>query len=96
MAVADPPRITQVPATDHIARYCGLKYQQNGVPQATAFRLDVGKGEPYLSVNWLERLSAAGRAIQIAALRNTFRRKGFNLGANALFAVLNGECPADC
>ncbi len=78
-----------VPDQDHIARHCkGSQIRDDGTASGAAFRLRPGKDD-YLSVNWLELLSADDRDEQIAALRDAFRAKGFDLRATARFAVSN-------
>ena len=71
---------------DHIARYCKPTHVSDGQVQATAFMLR--KGEPNLSVNWLEFLDCPNREIEISELRKIYPQK-LRVGKNAKIAVLN-------
>ena len=79
----------EIPDPDHVARHCSVtKMKQDGTVSGAAFRLRAGK-DVSLSVNWLEFLHPDERGLQLAALRDAFRAKGFELRPTARFAVLN-------
>jgi hypothetical protein len=78
-----------VPDGDHVARHCkGTQLKEDGTVSGTAFRLRAGRDD-YLSVNWLEFLVGQDRVLQMAALRDAYRVKVFDLRATARFAVVN-------
>jgi len=75
-----------LPLQDHTARYCpGSRIAENGKPAPAAFHLR--KGEPYLSVEWLEYLGQPGRPDEIRAVIEILSKK-LRLGASARIAVL--------
>lgn len=73
--------------SEHVARFCSPKTVSDGVVQPAAFMLRHDEEE--LSVNWLEFLQLPDRSDQIQQLKAIFSTKGFGIGANARFAVLN-------
>ncbi len=75
-----------LPYEDHTARYCpGSKIEDNGRIAPTAFHLR--RGEPYLSVEWLEHLGQSDRSEEIQAVIAIFSQK-LHLGSSARIAVL--------
>lgn len=79
----------RIPDDDHVARHCGgATINEDGTVSGTAFRLRAGKDD-HLSVNWLEFLDAHHRSDQLAALREAFHAKKFDLRPKARFSVLN-------
>jgi len=77
----------QLPAGDHVARFCARKYssESEGVdPGAFMLRKD----ENHLSVQWLEYLKKAGRQEEIDEVREIFA-KHLKIKPPAKIAVLN-------
>lgn len=75
-----------LPLQDHTARYCpGSKLEENGAIAPPAFHLR--KGEPYLSVEWLEYLDQPDRPAAIRAVIEILSTK-LRLGSSAKIAVL--------
>lgn len=75
-----------LPVQDHTARYCpGSRLAENGKPAPVAFHLR--KGEPYLSVEWLEYPGQPGRLDEIRAVIEILSKK-LRLGSSARLAVL--------
>ena len=78
----------ELPTDDHLSRYCKpTAVGQDGLPMAAAFEL--GPGEGHLSVNWLEYFGAPDPEAAVDRVRNAFHTKGYRLGRNGRFAVLN-------
>ena len=76
-----------LPDTDHVSRYCKPSTVLNGEVQLSAFLFR--DGEDYLSVNWLEYLKTPDLDSAIYVVKETLRRKGFDVRPRGLFAVLN-------
>jgi len=75
-----------IPTDDHISRLCFPKHVDEGQVQPTAFLLR--KGEPELSVDWLEILNCPGREEEIAKLRDVYSSR-VAVKASAKVAILN-------
>lgn len=72
---------------DHVSRYCRPgAVDFDGLPTAAAFALRPGEG--YLSVNWLEYFGTGSVDEGVDRVRETFRRKGFDLRRRGRFAVI--------
>lgn len=79
----------------HIARHCRARDMINGMPRENAFRLR--PGEEFLSTNWLEYFHDSDRQVQIVEVHQALSDKGFRVGRNAAFAILNvGVAIAAC
>ena len=78
----------ELPDADHLSRYCRpTAVGRDRLPMAAAFELR--PGEDHLSVNWLECFGAPNREAAVDRVRNAFKAKGYGLGRNGRFAVLN-------
>ncbi len=75
-----------IPNDDHISRLCFPKHVDEGQVQPTAFLLR--KGEPELSVDWLEILNCTGREEEVAKLRDVYSSR-LAVKATAKVAILN-------
>ena len=79
--------MTTVPASDHLARYCGrLKLNEQGKPEASAF-LREDPPEGYVSMDWLENLHPHHRTTQLQRARQALRRRKMGVGSTAMLAV---------
>ncbi|HLA28933.1 MAG TPA: hypothetical protein VJZ49_13690 [Syntrophales bacterium] len=80
----------QLPAQDHVARYCGYStLAEDGSVLPAAFRLRKEAKESYLSVQWLECLQKSDRLSEVQEVRRILSGKNFRLGATAKIAVIN-------
>ena len=76
----------RIPNDDHISRLCFPKHVDEEQIQSTAFLLR--KGEPDLSVDWLEVLNCPTRADEIKRMREVYSSR-LTVGAKAKIAILN-------
>ena len=78
-----------IPVTDHVSRHCRQsRLTEDGRPMPAAFHLRTEKNENYLSVDWLEFLDS-NRTNQLEAVRKIFKKRGYDVKAKDVFAVLN-------
>lgn len=76
-----------LPDAHHVARFCDRKFcAEDGTVAAGAFMLRAG--EPYISVQWLERLARPDRAGEIEEVREVFS-KHLKIRRSTQIAVLN-------
>lgn len=76
-----------LPDSDHVSRYCKPSaVDEHGLPMSAAFL--PRQTEDYLSVNWLEYLSAANLSAAVDRVQEIFRRKGFRVRPSGRFSVL--------
>lgn len=80
-----------VPPADHISRLCGGSHidPDTGSVGPGAFMLKPKDVDNALSVNWLEFLSLADRAAQIAEVQHVLAKKMKKIGPTSRLAVLN-------
>ncbi len=78
-----------IPEADTVSRYCSVTRlsELNGKPLGTAFQLR--KGEPYISVNWLEFFADLSKEQQIDEVRAVLAKKMRKIGSTARLALLN-------
>ena len=71
----------------NVARYFGPRKIINGTVAYDVFLLRAG--EDFLSTNWLEYFHPTNRQLQVAAVQDALESKGFRVGRNGRFAILN-------
>lgn len=81
-------RRVPLPDDHHFSRYCKpTAVGRDGLPTAAAF--EIRPAEEYLSVNWLEYFDTPDLRTAVERVRESFRRKHYQVRRSGKFAVVN-------